>query len=71
MTRKDLANLPTSRITEGELKNILEQMRKLMLVKSSEVVEVPKCMVCITEFVLDEEVRMLKCFHRFHKNCID
>jgi len=30
-----------------------------------------KCMVCLEEFNPGEELRILPCLHRYHKNCID
>ena len=33
--------------------------------------EVPKCMVCLEEFIVNDRIRTLKCFHNFHKACID
>ena len=30
-----------------------------------------KCMICLGEFVENEKVRTLKCFHLFHRKCID
>ena len=33
--------------------------------------EKAKCMVCLCEFEEEEAVRTLKCFHTFHKACID
>lgn len=29
------------------------------------------CAICLTDFVVDESVRMMRCFHHFHPHCID
>jgi len=33
--------------------------------------EITRCMVCLSDFEKDEELRTLPCFHFYHKECID
>lgn len=38
---------------------------------SDEVVQQQKCIVCLDTFQSSEELRVLPCFHRYHRTCID
>lgn len=33
--------------------------------------EAAKCMVCLCQYEMGEDVRTLPCFHRFHVSCVD
>jgi hypothetical protein len=34
-------------------------------------VQEPECVICLEPFIIDEEVKTLKCEHTFHIECID
>lgn len=50
-----------------------EQINSLPLFpyKSLAPKEEEKCMICMDEFVNEEKVRALTCFHKYHEKCID
>jgi E3 ubiquitin-protein ligase SDIR1 len=31
----------------------------------------PSCSICLVQFELQEQVRLMPCFHHFHPTCID
>lgn len=43
------------------------------VLKDGDVLEntVEKCLICLEDYVDDETLRLLKCKHLFHKNCVD
>lgn len=58
-------------VTQEAIDNHLTIEKYTAQVKQTIVGNSEKCQVCLNDFLLDEDVRILTCHHGFHKDCID
>lgn len=62
----------TMRVISSELsQNLIQQLPCFQLEKLPSNDEQKSCLVCMNEFGIGNEVKVLPCFHLFHKECID
>ena len=57
----NIRNLPTFVVDESYLEKIQRNKEECM----------KKCVICMEEFVIQDELKTLPCFHIYHKNCIN
>ena len=57
----EIRNLPTFIVDDSYLDKIQRNKEECM----------KKCVICMEEFVIKDELKTLPCFHIYHKNCIN
>ncbi|CZT53227.1 uncharacterized protein RSE6_14699 [Rhynchosporium secalis] len=56
---------------EISVASVVETIQDLKMVAERVLSNEEECSICISDFVDDEEIRLLPCSHRFHRACID
>lgn len=63
-----IKDLPTRKITANDLHKTEQTEEKK---EDEDDSEAPSCAICMQDYKIDDELRILPCHHEFHRECVD
>ena len=69
-------NIDYNTLDDQNLKKALNDSKKEIINKNSIIddwksIDIFECPICLDYFEINDNIRILKCNHKFHKDCID